>query len=59
MENNYLDPDKYEFDNEYMDPENEYYCECAGESACDCVYDPELGRLVPTDLVFDVEQDEE
>lgn len=59
MENNYLDPDKYDFDNEYVDPENEYYCVCAGENACDCVYDPELGRLVPRDIVFDVEQDEE
>lgn len=55
----YMEPYKYEFDNEHIEPENEYYCVCAGSHACDCVYDPELGRLVPRDLVFDVEQGEE
>ena len=55
MTDNYLDPDKYE----YMDPESGYWCVCKNEHVCDCVYDPELGRLVPRDIVFDVEQDEE
>lgn len=53
MTDNYLDPDKYDFDNEQLD------CECDGEHACDCVYDPELDRMVQRGHAFDVEQDEE
>lgn len=52
MENNYLDPDKYDFDNEYP-------CECESEIACDCVYDPVRGRLVQRSHVFEEDQDEE
>ena len=59
MENNYLDPDKYEFDNEYMDPENGSWCECESEHACDCVYDPVRGRLIQRGHAFEEDQDEE
>lgn len=53
MTDNYLDPDKYDFDNEYLD------CECESYHACDCVYDPARGRLLQRGHAFDVEQDEE